>query len=90
MHKEPHAIALPDRFKYPTAVLLLWLGSLVSILFLSSAFSDHHILLNQLQSKWDGGWYESIAGSSYYFSHSAQSNVAFFPLYPLLVKLVHS
>jgi len=34
------------------------------------------------------GWYESIAGSSYYFSHSAQSNVAFFPLYPLLVKLV--
>ncbi len=38
-------------------------------------------------TRWDGGWYVSIATEGYQFSQNAQSNVAFFPLYPLTIKL---
>jgi hypothetical protein len=38
-------------------------------------------------TRWDGGWYVSIATQGYYFNPLEQSNVAFFPLYPLSIKL---
>ncbi len=39
--------------------------------------------------RWDGGWYNSIASQGYQWSGpDKQSNVAFFPLYPLLAKIV--
>jgi len=34
---------------------------------------------------WDSGWYWDIATRGYYFRPDAQSSVAFFPLYPLLM-----
>jgi hypothetical protein len=37
---------------------------------------------------WDAGWYLSIVERGYWFDPSGPSNVAFFPLYPLLTKLV--
>jgi hypothetical protein len=36
---------------------------------------------------WDSGWYFDIASRGYYFSPDAESSIAFFPLYPLLIKL---
>jgi hypothetical protein len=36
---------------------------------------------------WDSGWYFDIATRGYFFSADGQSSIAFFPLYPLLVKL---
>jgi Mannosyltransferase (PIG-V) len=39
---------------------------------------------------WDSGWYFDIASRGYYFNPDGQSSVAFFPLYPLLVRLVAS
>lgn len=38
-------------------------------------------------TRWDGAWYVSIATQGYYFNPDEQSNVAFFPLYPLTVRL---
>src|SRR5688572_21520650 len=35
---------------------------------------------------WDGGWYAQIAQSGYWYHPGAQSPVAFFPLYPLLIR----
>jgi len=35
---------------------------------------------------WDGGWYLSIAERGYWFDPHGASNVAFFPLFPLLVR----
>ena len=35
---------------------------------------------------WDSGWYWDIARHGYYFRADEQSSVAFFPLYPLLVR----
>ncbi len=37
---------------------------------------------------WDSGWYWDIARRGYYFSPDAQSSIAFFPLYPMLMRAV--
>ncbi len=39
-------------------------------------------------TQWDGAWYLSIARNGYEFSTERQSNMGFFPFYPMLVKLV--
>ncbi len=38
--------------------------------------------------QWDSYWYLSIVRDGYQYTPGAPSNVAFFPLYPLLVRLV--
>lgn len=38
--------------------------------------------------RWDSDWYRSIIENGYYFTPGEQSNVAFFPLYPLLVGVL--
>jgi hypothetical protein len=35
---------------------------------------------------WDSGWYFDIAQRGYYYSAGGQSSIAFFPLYPLLMR----
>jgi hypothetical protein len=35
---------------------------------------------------WDSGWYFDIAQRGYYWSPSTQSSIAFFPLYPMLMR----
>jgi hypothetical protein len=35
---------------------------------------------------WDSGWYFDIASRGYYFNPEGQSSIAFFPLYPMLMK----
>ena len=35
---------------------------------------------------WDSGWYFDIAQRGYYFREAGQSSIAFFPLYPLLMR----
>ena len=35
---------------------------------------------------WDSGWYFDIAQRGYYWNADGQSSVAFFPLYPMLVR----
>jgi hypothetical protein len=42
----------------------------------------------QIFGAWDSGWYWDIATRGYYFSPNAQSSVAFFPLYPMLMRAV--
>lgn len=41
-----------------------------------------------LWAKWDSQWYVQIAREGYWFQPLQQSNVAFFPLYPLTVRLL--
>ncbi|MBI2376673.1 MAG: hypothetical protein HYV07_21935 [Deltaproteobacteria bacterium] len=48
-----------------------------------SAFPD--LLLLDGWARWDSAWYFSVASDGYYFDPGVESNVAFFPLYPLLV-----
>jgi hypothetical protein len=44
--------------------------------------------LLDMWTNWDGRWYGGIAANGYYFIPGIQSSVAFFPLYPLLMRLV--
>jgi hypothetical protein len=40
--------------------------------------------------RWDSAWYLDIAQNGYFFDPNRQSSVAFFPLYPLLMRAVGS
>ncbi len=41
-----------------------------------------------LWARWDSGWYSSILTYGYQLREKAMSNVTFFPLYPLLWKII--
>jgi hypothetical protein len=38
---------------------------------------------------WDGRWYRTVAANGYLLEPGRQSDPAFFPLYPLLLRVVH-
>lgn len=42
----------------------------------------------EIFAAWDSGWYFDIARRGYYWSADGQSSIAFFPLYPMLIRLV--
>lgn len=42
----------------------------------------------EIFAAWDSGWYFDIARRGYYYQPDGQSSVAFFPLYPLLMRIV--
>lgn len=41
----------------------------------------------EIFTAWDSGWYWDIAARGYYFNPDGQSSIAFFPLYPMLMRL---
>lgn len=47
-------------------------------------------LFIDLWARWDSGFYLTIIEQGYSYSATGMSNVAFFPVYPLLVNLVNS
>jgi hypothetical protein len=51
--------------------------------------ADTHPFVN-MWSRWDSEWYLSIAKNGYQFRPGEESNVAFFPFYPLLVRGIHA
>lgn len=40
--------------------------------------------------RWDGRWYRTVARGGYLLVPDRQSNPAFFPLYPIMLRLVHA
>ena len=45
--------------------------------------------LARILNQWDAGWYLAIARDGYSIAAEGQSNVAFYPLLPLLIRAVH-
>jgi Mannosyltransferase (PIG-V) len=41
----------------------------------------------EIFAAWDSGWYWDIASHGYYFRADGPSSIAFFPLYPMLIRL---
>jgi hypothetical protein len=39
---------------------------------------------------WDGRWYDMIATRGYYYLPARQSDAAFFPLYPIVLRVLHA
>lgn len=70
--------------------LLVYLGSraLLLVVAILNGALRHHALLNEL-ANWDGFWYRSVANVGYpHHVLHAQTNLGFFPLYPLVVWAV--
>lgn len=79
-----------------TRVLLLLIGEITRNLPLNPGFPEATVLargwayspyrLLDIWGRWDTGWYLNIATEGYALREGAQSNIAFFPLYPLLIR----
>lgn len=46
--------------------------------------------LVNMWSRWDAGWYLGIARDGYEFKKGKPSSTAFFPLYPMLIRSMHT
>jgi hypothetical protein len=70
---------------------LIFLVAIVGDAFLETEpghwVADPNSPFFSLWAKWDSQWYVQIARDGYWFQPLQQSNVAFFPLYPLLTRL---
>jgi len=87
--------------KYALCAFLVWRVSLFVLEFFAvnmtprmgkcqkhwEVFGKGHYFLNGF-FRWDGGWYRSIAVDGYFIKPERPSNVAFFPLYPYLARVV--
>ena len=67
------------------SVVAASLGHLVKPAFLEGV-DDLPSLPFAAMMRWDAGWYGSIAKDGYRLSPGEQSPVAYFPLYPLLIR----
>jgi hypothetical protein len=43
-----------------------------------------------MSSRWDAGWYIEIARDGYRYEPGSPGNAAFFPLYPMLIRVIHT
>ena len=73
---------------------MVWLGLLLVVGFVAVHFSTYKVghceVKNQLPYyRWDSFWYTSISQHGYSFSDSKNSSIAFFPLYPMIIRVVH-
>jgi hypothetical protein len=78
------------------ALLATWLatfliGFVANILFTPArarafVLPFRHERFAEIFAAWDSGWYFDIASRGYYFNADGQSSVAFFPLYPMLMR----
>jgi hypothetical protein len=88
---------LPSSWKWVPFVggaWLAWAAAVKTFSFLGMLWVPHpdrgpaslwRLWLDPLCRDWDAAWYRSIAFEGY-IHHGGASNVAFFPLYPLLVR----
>ncbi|MCZ8036650.1 MAG: hypothetical protein O9276_00560 [Microcystis sp. LE17-20A] len=86
-------------FLYILKIFIIWRGTLLLMHLIGLSFSqmneypwqtfpDNHYLDSFF--RWDSGWYNGIIQGGYSYNTEKQSNVAFFPLYPILVKAIAS
>ncbi|MGD0496284.1 MAG: mannosyltransferase family protein [Candidatus Bathyarchaeia archaeon] len=68
-------------------LLVLLIGWMSSLVILKSEFYYNPQSILDLFFRWDSGWYLSIVQNGYSYVPGIASNVAFFPLYPSLVKI---
>jgi hypothetical protein len=79
----PHSIALPG---LPRWLVGWWAAGRVVVIV--TAFALHPSVWTL--GRWDGHWYRMVARSGYLLVPGRQSDPAFFPLYPILLRGVHA
>jgi Gpi18-like mannosyltransferase len=68
-------------------LLIAFIGSLSSLIIIKGKWFSEPSSILDLFFKWDSGWYMSIVQNGYSYIPGGESNVGFFPLYPMLVKI---
>ena len=94
-------IQLKAFFQHILIIFIIGRGTLLVMHFIGLSFSQMHESQSQvfwhwfpnnhyLDSffRWDSGWYGEIVRDGYSYNPDTNSNIAFFPLYPLLVKFI--
>lgn len=90
--------AVSKHTTFIVSVFLIWL-----VLLQVVGFTATHVRADEIQdpweayefqhvpyfARWDSGWYASVAQGGYVLEEG-KSNLAFFPLYPLLIRAVHT
>ncbi len=56
---------------------------------ISSRVSNANYPVVNAWARWDANWYRDIAARGYQFTADKQTNVAFFPAYPMLLRAAH-
>jgi len=91
-------VRIPRALADALGVVLVTRAATVAVAFLSNillpdhqfrpfAMPFHSEKFAEIFAAWDSGWYFDIARRGYYFNPEGQSSVAFFPLYPLLMRV---
>lgn len=79
-------------YRFPIAIFVISrLVILIGFFLAASIFvRDQPVadVFHQLWLRWDGGWYLHIAAQGYQYTPDVQSSVAFFPLLPILIRLL--
>jgi len=68
-------------------LLILFVGFLSSLVIIKGDWFGKPKSLLDLFFRWDSGWYLSIVKNGYFYTPGKESSVAFFPLYPMLIKI---
>ena len=67
-------------------VLILFIGYLSNLVIIKGEHFNSPRSLLDLFFSWDSGWYLDIVKNGYFYIPGKESSVAFFPLYPILIK----
>jgi hypothetical protein len=89
----PHALADAAFALLVTRAAIVAVGFLANLLFPAARARPFPIPFDQDRfvetfAAWDSGWYLDIAMRGYFFDAARESSVAFFPLYPLLMRVL--
>ncbi len=75
--------------RFPLMVWCVWIAATAVLFGLAQHWFGAVWPLEHTFQRWDGGWYETIANQGYTLGAAhKQTNVVFFPLYPVIVALV--
>ena len=83
------------KYKIIFGIFLVWLVLLLAVGHFSQSLSKWPGLkscgnkFDPAYYRWDSGWYTEISQKGYSFSPDRQSSTAFWPLYPLAIRVAH-
>lgn len=72
----------------PFAVFASWLGFLICLVYFAGALVNAEPPWRTVTSNWDTGWYMTIVDDGYQTVVEGETNLAFFPLYPLVIRTI--
>lgn len=71
---------------FASRLLVIAVAALSRTILLRGPFDDSSRSLWRTFARWDATWYLSIAADGYWYKPGTESSVAFYPLFPLLIR----